>query len=392
MKPFCLPAALVASWLGTPAMAQEAPRRSVAPPAMQRWAPALAEDTDRVLFGDVWRRTALSPRDRSLVTVSVLIATGKTAQLEGHLGRALDNGLRPVEIGGIVTHLAYYSGWPNAVSALTVIDGVMQARGIDPASARATGAHAPPAASEPERAQRVARQVAPTAPKLAELTNDLLFADLWRRSDLTPRDRSLVTIAALAAAGDADQLGFHLQRGVENGLSREQIAEAFTHLAFYAGWPKAMSGIAQLAQVRQVEEAAAPLAVTTAGSAPRRGPAANFTGKVTVDTAFAGSGGSRIGGARVTFDPGARSNWHRHPMGQLLIVTAGRGYVQDDGGPRREIGVGDVVWTAPGVKHWHGATPAGTFTHFAVAESVEGGAVEWLEPVDDSIYAAPAAR
>lgn len=358
---------------------------------MQRWAPELAKDTDRILFGDVWRRTELSPRDRSLVTVSVLIATGKSAQLEGHLGRALDNGLRPSEVGGIVTHLAYYSGWPNAVSALTVIDGVMRKRGIDPAAARATGTPSPAAASEPQRAQRVQQQVAPTAPKLAELTDAVLFADLWRRPDLAPRDRSLVTIAALAAVGDADQLGFHLERGNENGLTRAQIAEALTHLAFYAGWPKAMGGITELAQVspEKAADAAPALTVATSGSAPQRGPADRFTGRVTVDTAFSGNGGSRLAGARVTFDAGARSNWHRHPMGQLLIVSAGRGYVQDEGAARREVGIGDVIWTAPGVKHWHGATPAGAFAHFAVAESVDGGAVEWLEPVSDAVYAAP---
>lgn len=388
-------AALAAPSLATPAIAQQERPASVAPPAMQRWAPDLAKDTDNILFGDVWRRTELSPRDRSLVTVSVLIATGKSAQLEGHLGRALDNGLRPAEIGGLVTHLAYYSGWPNAVSALTVIDAVMRKRGIDPATARTTGTPSPAAPSEPQRAARVEQQVAPTAPKLAELTNAVLFADLWRRPDLTPRDRSLVTIAALAAAGDADQLGFHLQRGIENGLSHAQIAEALTHLAFYAGWPKAMGGITALSKAASANESAEakapPLTVSPAGSAPRRGPAANFTGRVTVDTAFAGTGGSRLSGARVTFDASARSNWHRHLMGQLLIVTEGTGYVQEEGSAARTVNVGDVVWTAPGIKHWHGATPSGAFTHFAVAESVDGAVVEWLEPVTDAVYPAPTA-
>jgi len=159
------------------ALAQSATPRSVAPPAMQRWAPGLAQDTDRVLFGDVWRRTELSPRDRSLVTVSVLIATGKTAQLEGHLGRALDNGLRPSEIAGLVTHLAWYTGWPNAVSSLQVVDQVMRRRGIDPATVRSAGIPVGLPSTDPARAQMVRDTVAPIAPKLAELTNDVLFAD-----------------------------------------------------------------------------------------------------------------------------------------------------------------------------------------------------------------------
>src|SRR6185503_19382295 len=109
--------------------AQERP--SVAPKNMQAIAPALAEYTDKVLFGDVWVRPGLTPRDRSLVTVSALIATGKTPQLGGHLNRSLGNGLRPAEVAGVVTHLAFYTGWPNAVSALNVVEEVFAERKID---------------------------------------------------------------------------------------------------------------------------------------------------------------------------------------------------------------------------------------------------------------------
>ena len=89
----------------------------------------------------------------------------------------------------------------------------------------------------------MAKTVAPLAPKFAQLTDEVVFADLWRRTDLSPRDRSLVTVAALAAGGDGDQLAFHIRRGLDNGLTQAEIAEAFTHLAFYAGWPKALSAI-----------------------------------------------------------------------------------------------------------------------------------------------------
>src|SRR4029079_16826881 len=116
---------------------QSAPRPSG--PVQQRIAPGLAALTDDVLFGDVWRRPELSPRDRSLVTVSVLIATGKPAQLTGHLGRALDNGVQPSEASGLLAHLAIYCGWPNAVSALDVYDQVYTARKVDTAALRALG-------------------------------------------------------------------------------------------------------------------------------------------------------------------------------------------------------------------------------------------------------------
>jgi 4-carboxymuconolactone decarboxylase len=195
--------------------------------------------TDDVLFGDVWRRPELSPRDRSLVTVSALIATGKPGQLAGHLARALDNGVQPSEASALLAHLAIYCGWPSAVSALDVYEQVYGERKVDTAALSAVGPRLAAPASDAARARAVNDELAAVAPKFVELTNDVVFDDLWRRADLTQRDRSLVTIAALAAMGDDDQLDVYLRRGFESGLSRAQITEAFTHLGFYAGWAKA---------------------------------------------------------------------------------------------------------------------------------------------------------
>jgi 4-carboxymuconolactone decarboxylase len=387
-------AAIAALALATPVEAQE--RKSVAPKAMQAVAPGLASYTDDVLFGDVWISPALSPRDRSLVTVSVLIATGKTVQLAGHLGRALDNGVRPVEIAGSVTQLAFYTGWPNAVSSVEVIDKVFTERGVDMAALRApVTANLSLPASDAARANTVTATIGPAAPKLAALTNQVLFADLWRRNDLAPRDRSLVTIAALAANGDEADLAFHIGLGLQNGLTRVEIGEALTHLAFYAGWPKATAAVAAADKVfkdndaAQATSAAESLTITSPGSRPVQGPAATFTGAVTVTSPFKGGGQTRLGGATVTFQPGARSNWHSHPLGQLLIVTAGEGLVQARDEPVRRIKAGDVVWTGPGVKHWHGAAPASAMTHVAVAEALDGQNVTWLGPVSDAEYGAP---
>jgi len=205
----------------------------------QKIAPGLAAFTDEVLFGDVWRRPELSPRDRSLVTISVLIATGKPAQLAGHLGRALDNGVQPNEASGLLAHLAIYCGWPSAVSALDVYEQVYTARKVDTAALRAVGPRLPAPASDAARARVVNDELGAVAPKFVQLTNDVVFDNLWRRSDLTLRDRSLVTIAALAAMGDDDQLDVYLRRGLESGLTRAQITEALTHLGFYAGWTRA---------------------------------------------------------------------------------------------------------------------------------------------------------
>lgn len=214
----------------------------------QRVAPGLAALTDDVLFGDVWTRPELSPRDRSLVTITVLIATGKPAQLAGHLGRALDNGVRPIEASGVLAHLAMYSGWPNAVSALDTYEQVYSTRKVDTAALREATSRLAAAASDASRAQSMNEQLGATAPKFVHLTNSVLYDDLWRRSDLAVRDRSLVTIAALAAMGDDDQLDFYLRRGTDSGLTSAQIIEAFTHVGFYAGWPKATKAITAAAR------------------------------------------------------------------------------------------------------------------------------------------------
>ena len=150
-----------------------------------RIAPGLATLTDDVLFGDVWRRPDLSPRDRSLVTISVLIATGKPAQLTGHLGRALDNGVQPSEASGVLAHLAIYSGWPAAVSALEIYDQVYTARKVDTAALRSVTPRLPAVGLDAAQAKRLTDELGTVAPKFVQLTNDVVFADLWRRSDLT---------------------------------------------------------------------------------------------------------------------------------------------------------------------------------------------------------------
>lgn len=129
--------------------------------------------------------------------------------------------------------------------------------------------------------------------------------------------------------------------------------------------------------------------IKRAGSEPSaKGPSDYFTGTVRLDAPFKGSGGARVGGATVTFEPGARTAWHTHPLGQTLLVTAGRGRAQREGGPIEEIFPGDIVWFPPGEKHWHGAAPETAMTHIAIAEALDGLNVDWLEKVTDEQYGA----
>jgi 4-carboxymuconolactone decarboxylase len=220
-------------------------------PGVLEVTPQLYRYTTDLLFGEVWKRPDLVPRDRSLITLAALLASGQTAQMTGHIKLALDNGVKPSEITGLITHLAFYSGWPNAMSAVGVAKQVFSERGLDPEQVTP-----PPSEplkldqeSEAKRRAAVDGSVGVTAPELAKYTNDVLFGDLWRRTDLTPRDRSLITVAALIAQNQSAQLTFHLNRAMDNGLTREQAAEVVTHLAFYVGWPKAMSAVPVLKDV-----------------------------------------------------------------------------------------------------------------------------------------------
>jgi quercetin dioxygenase-like cupin family protein len=129
--------------------------------------------------------------------------------------------------------------------------------------------------------------------------------------------------------------------------------------------------------------------ITRAGSQPSaKGPAEYFTGSVRIDAPFKGDAPARIGGAMVTFEPGARTAWHTHPLGQLLIVTSGCGRVQREGGPIEEIRPGDVIWFPPGEKHWHGASSTTAMSHIAIAEALDGKTVTWMEHVTDEQYGA----
>jgi quercetin dioxygenase-like cupin family protein len=125
-----------------------------------------------------------------------------------------------------------------------------------------------------------------------------------------------------------------------------------------------------------------------ATKASDKGPSDYFTGSVRLDTRFQAPAPARVGGALVTFEPGARTAWHTHPLGQTLIVTAGLGWAQREGGPREEIRPGDVVWFPPGEKHWHGATATKAMSHLAIAEALDGKAVDWMEQVTDEQYLA----
>jgi 4-carboxymuconolactone decarboxylase len=208
-------------------------------------APALDQYAERTVFGDLWKRSGLSVRDRSIATLAALITRNQVAEMGYYLDLALDNGVKPSEVSEIITHLAFYAGWGNAMAAVPIAGDVFAARKIasdqlPPASPQLLALNE---VAEADRAKRVGDLFGTVFPGVVRYTTDALFRDLWLRPDLAPRDRSLVTISSLVASGQVAQLAGHVPIGMNNGLTQTEVAETLTHLAFYAGWPNVFSAM-----------------------------------------------------------------------------------------------------------------------------------------------------
>jgi 4-carboxymuconolactone decarboxylase len=254
-----LAATAISLTMGEPVFAQQGTGGGTMPQSasslsigdIQSVSPALGRFAQEDVLGDLWRRPQLSPRDRSIVTVSVLIARNQSFDLEHYVNVALDNGVTPTEVSEIITHLAFYAGWSNAMSAIAVTKDVFAER-------RIAADQLPPASpqllplneeAERQRATGVEKNVGAISPGLVKFTTDPLFLDLWQRPGLAPRDRSLVTVSSLIASGQSAQVTYHLNRAMDNGLTAEEAGELVAHTAFYAGWPNAFSASAVVGEV-----------------------------------------------------------------------------------------------------------------------------------------------
>ena len=237
-------------------------------------------------------------------------------------------------------------------------------------------------------------QLGEFAPKFAELNDDVLFGEVWSRTDqLRLRDRSLVTITSLISQGITDNsLVFHLQSARKNGISRSEIAEIITHIGFYAGWPKAWAAFNLAKEVwapdtsGDEDMAAFQREMIFPIGEPNTAYARYFSGK----SYLAPISHEQVSIANVTFEPRCRNNWHIHHAdeggGQMLIGVAGRGWYQEEGHPAVEIRPGTVIHIPAGVKHWHGAAADSWFAHLAFEVPGKNASNEWLEPVSDETY------
>lgn len=237
-------------------------------------------------------------------------------------------------------------------------------------------------------------QLGEFAPKFAELNDDVLFGEVWSRTDkLNLRDRSLVTITSLISQGITDNsLSYHLQSAKNNGITRTEIAEIITHIGFYAGWPKAWAAfnLAKDVWAEATVGADAKAAFQREMFFPIGEPNTTYAQYFTGNSYLAPVSSEQVSVFNVTFEPRCRNNWHIHKAttggGQMLIGVAGRGWYQEEGKPARAILPGTVIHIPAGVKHWHGAAADSWFAHLAIEIAGENTSNEWLEPVTDEEY------
>lgn len=207
--------------------------------------PALKKFTEDDVLGKLWSRSGLSRRDRSIVTLAAVITRSQAPELGPQFDLALNHGVEASEISEIITHLAFYAGWGNAVAAVLPAKEAFTRHQIDVASLPQVDDVLLPLdeQAEAQRATFVEKTFGTTSPGVVANTTDYLFRNLWLRPALAPRDRSLITVSALVSAGQVAQIPYHLNRAMENGLTQEQASEVLTQLAFYAGWPNIFSAM-----------------------------------------------------------------------------------------------------------------------------------------------------
>ena len=230
------------------------------------------------------------------------------------------------------------------------------------------------------------------APKFAELNDDVLFGEVWSREDkLSLKNRSMITITSLISKGIVDSsLKYHIQTAKNNGITKTEMAEILTHIAFYAGWPNAWAAFRMAKEVySEGEEVKEEHGGFFGMGEPNTAYAQYFVGNSYLKP-LTNPAETKVFIANVTFEPGCRNNWHIHHStsggGQILICVEGEGWYQEEGKKVQSLKPGDVITIPANVKHWHGAKKDSWFSHLAVEVPGENTSNEWLEKVEDEEY------
>ncbi len=362
------------------------------------------------------KNQALSAKQKGIIPIAAFTANGDMKKLKPALIEGLDAGLNVNEIKEILVQLYAYCGFPRSLNSLNAFMGLLEERekkGIkDVPGKEPTPMPANKTSVElgTEILTRLTGTSAPGkyssfAPAIDTFLKGHLFGDIFGRDNLDFQSREIATISVLATLERVNpQLQSHFNIGLNVGLTEMQLRSLISVLAVKVGRKEAdnaseiLSDVLNARQAQQpvipsvgaplaTKEASQTISIARSGSqSSTKGSAEYFTGTVRVDPLFKANDPLHASGGRVTFEPGARTAWHTHPFGQILIVTAGTGWIQQWGGPIEKIREGDVVRIPPGLKHWHGATATTSMTHIALQEQRDDKAVDWKEKVSDEQY------
>lgn len=327
----------------------------------------------------------LNKKQQSVVTISAFTANGDQASLKISLSEGLDAGLSINEIKEILYQLYAYTGFPRSLNAINTFQSLVSER-IQKRIKDNEGNLATPITTSKTKyelgTENLNRLTGSTmaaggqfAPTIEQFLKEHLFADIFGRDNLDWKTRELVTISALASIGKAEgQLRSHFSVGMRNGLSAAQLQETVSIVSEKVGKLEGDSGLSVLQRV---------LGTITNPATPNQS-APNMTGNVSVKMMASGDSALNVSVASVSFEAGARSYWHSHETGQILIVTQGTGYYQEKGKPSRLIRTGETIKCPANVAHWHGASFATGMTHISITSRI--GRVHWMEPVTEPEY------
>lgn len=350
-------------------------------------------------------RSALTGREQSIVAVAALTAKGDLENLRTALIHGLDSGLTVNEIKDVLVQLYAYCGFPRSLNGINTFRAVLEARKAKGIEDKEGKASAPvPGGEKYERGRKTLEKLTGQAqpkpakgfgefsPAIDRFLKEHLFADIFDSDVLTFEERELATIAALTAmSGVEPQLAAHLGIGMNTGLTGPQINDLFSVVENSVGTEAAargrgifqqmMAGDAKVMKTAEKKE-------NTTFPMGDRAPKDFFTGTVWLKVMVPKLEFIEYSIGNVTFEPGARSHWHTHPAGQVLLVTDGVGLYQEKGSPVRTIARGETIVCDPDIEHWHGASPESRMTHVAITNYKDGQNVVWLKPVTDEEYSA----
>ncbi|QJW89572.1 cupin domain-containing protein [Spirosoma taeanense] len=340
----------------------------------------------------------LSAAQQAIVTISAFTAQGNMAQLQNALNTGLDAGLTVNELKEILVQLYAYAGFPRSLNALHSFMDVLKARKQQGIIDKPGREPAPLPANKTKRqlgtelqtrlvGVPITGEVYEFAPAIDQFLKEHLFGDIFGRDNLDWKTREIATISALASlSGVENQLRAHFGVGLYNGLTEQQLTQLVSIIQTSVGINEGNAANQVLQTVlKRTPRTKAIVQAATLFLKGEKITNSNFTGNAWLQQLIVSDSLNPTQVGSVTFEPGARTNWHSHPAGQILLITDGIGYYQEQGSPKRIIRKGEVVNCPPNVPHWHGASKDDPLVQVAITNTYKG-AVVWLNPVADEEY------